>query len=273
LAIGSSLSNIGRYLVNIGFTARSGIDYLPPGDISAFGGVINGAIYLICATLLVAVSFFVPIVFWREIVRTKRIEPVNLLLLLMLIAIWISMAFNKPKGWYDAGYIYALLLAVGLILMRENFSGIIRGRVAYSGFALVAIVSILSQTYFIVRFLPAFRSGYEGPGVSLVKHDQDAYSAQLGALEKSCGIDSRNSRKLIIDDHTYFRYKDTSLPMAITYITFFMDSEFLSRQFIATSSSDGLITRCRYIPPYLYRVTRRDGDFCCVSKENLSRIN
>jgi hypothetical protein len=266
-----NLTSAYRYVQNLGFREGSDVGYLPVAPETPAVSLVNLAIHL-AVLVIVATAGVTAFRGYVHRARARQFGHASVLPVLLLLAVIVSIAFNVPKVWYDAGYVYALTALGLLVSLRENhphFLSSQRGTVAIGSFL---AVSLFSQVVFVHRLLPEFMRGFAGPGIALVHHDQDEYEAELSTLDDACRIDPESSSRLVVDDYTYWHYKRSRLPMAITYIEHFIANTEAARRFVAESDSDGVVVRCDAIPSSYSVVTARTRRFCCIAKSDLPKI-
>lgn len=266
-----SLINFPKYLNQLGFQPETDANYLPPLPITASANIANFFIKLNTAIIFFTMLLFLPYQYYRKAVISGRFITVNLALLTLFWCVMISALFNIPKNWYDAGYIYALLLVVAVFFIGENYCTIIKQPASRKFIIYLGAAALLSQAVFISRNLPAFLNGYIGPGVSIAKYDSGKTADDLASASRACGIDPVHSEKLVVDDYTYLYFQKSKWPMATSYIWFLPDDKSI-REFFSQVDSDGLIVNCTGIlSPYM-SVVKREGNICCIPKNELKNL-
>jgi len=266
-----------RYLEQLGFRRDTDIGYLPALPRNAFAWLANIFIKMNVSVAFLGLMILLPFQYHRKDVVAGRFVTVNLLLMVLFGCVLASATFNLPKNWYDAGYLYALLLIIAIFSIGENFPGIFRRISGRKAFLYLGTVALLSQTVFIHRNLPAFIEGYSGPGVSIAKYNSIKTHDDLEAAARSCNIDPVRSKKVVVDDYTYLYFQKTKWPLAITYVWLCCEDELTRekffRQFVSRLDSDGLVVNCTpMLAPYMPFV-KREGNFCCISKNDLVNLS
>jgi hypothetical protein len=272
-----SWMRVPRYLEQLGFRRDTDIGYLPALPRNGFAVFANIFIKLNVSVAFLGLLVLLPFQFYRKNVVAGRFVTVNLVLLVLYGCALTNATFNLPKNWYDAGYLYAVLLIIIIFSIGENFSGIFQKSAARKVFLYLGAVALLSQAVFIQRNLPEFLAGFAGPGVSIAKYDAIKTHEDLEAASRSCNIDPVRSEKIVVDDYTYLYFQKSKWPMAITYIWLCCDDESLRdkffRQFFSKVDSDGLVVNCTpMLAPYLPFV-KREGNVCCISKNDLVNLS
>ena len=266
-----SLMRFPTYLHQLGFQKHTDVSYLPNLPLSLSAKVSNIFIYLNVAVAFFTLMIALPLKYYRKDVVTGRLVTINLVLLTLFCCVLISAIFNLPKNWYDAGYLYALLLIIIIFFLGENYSDLFQKTAARKAFIYLGVAALLSQSVFVYRNLPAFMDGYTGPGVSIAKYDSIKTQDDLLAASRACSIDPVHSKKVVVDDYTYLYFQKSKWPMAITYIWFLPDDKSI-RQFFSKVDSDGLVVNCTGIlAPYMPFV-KREGNICCIPKNELKNL-
>lgn len=265
-----SLAQAGKYLDQLSFQTLTDISYLPDLPLGRAEKFANILIKLNAAAVFFSLLFFLPFQYCRRDIAERRFVTVNLALLVLFACAFFSAVFNLPKNWYDAGYMYALLLIMLVFFIGENFAGILHAAPARRLLCYLGVAALMSQGVFIHRYLPEFLDGFSGPGVSIAKYDSRKTSDNLAAACAACGIDPVNSQRLVVDDYTYLYLRKTRYPMPISYIGVGLGWDVMEmRKFISKVNSDGLVALCNSgMLPYTQFV-KVPGDFCCISKKDL----
>ena len=268
-----SLMHFYRYLDQIGFQKTTDISYLPPSPVGFIGKIANFFIRLDVTITFFLCLFLLPAIYYRRDLKNHRLVTINLSLIILLVCTIISGIFNLPKNWYDLGYLYALLLIVLTFFIGEDFNNFHNTRFGMAILSYMVCVSILSQSVFVYRLLPAFLQGYEGPGISIVRYlrygEKNRNDAIVVAREN--GINSVSSEGVILDDLTYFYFQKTKRPMAITYI--FYDNDPLSiRHFLVDVKSSGMVVRCSSMPNAYLFLAKKEGSMCSLSSQDLKKV-
>lgn len=266
-----------RYLEQLSFRRDTDIGYLPSLPRNALAWLANIFIKLNLSIVFLGLFALLPLQYYRRDVVAGRFVTVNLVLLILFGCALASATFNLPKNWYDAGYLYALLLIIIIFTIGENFSGVFQKSSARKVFLYLGVVALLSQTVFIHRYLPEFMSGFSGPGVSIAKYDSVKTRADLEAASLSCDIDPVESKKVVVDDYSYLYFQKSKWPMAITYIKLCCEDEAARdkffRQFVSKVDSDGLVVNCTAMPESYMPFVKREGNVCCIPKNDLKNLS
>jgi len=261
-----------KYIDQLGFQVRTDINYLLAQPLTRSASIANTFIGIDLAVLFFTLMLFIPVQYYRKDIRTGRVVTANLVLATLFACTLISATFNLPKNWYDAGYLYALLLIILIFFVGENFSGMLKKPGARRIYLYMGVVAILSQVVLTDRYYPVFKMGYAGPSVSVVNFDPTKANAEMEAVSRRCDIDPVNSNKIIVDDFTYMFFEKSKWPMPFTYLGYLKDKESL-QNFFSKADSDGLVVRCGAMHDSNMPYVKREGRVCCISKGDLKELS
>lgn len=259
------------YVQQLGFQEWTDVNYLPSLPLDTPAELANILIKLNFTITFFALMFFLPYQYYRKDVLAGRFITANLALLTLFVCALISAIFNLPKHWYDAGYLYALLLIILIFFLGENFNGQLQKAVARKIFLYLGMVALLSQLVFVNRNLPAFMAGYAGPGIPVGKYESNKTHDDLVAASRTCDIDPVHSKRIVVDDFTYGYFQKSQWPMSITYIWLDNDDE-SRRQFFSKVDSDGLVVYCSSVPAQYKPFVKKEGNICCIPKNQLKNV-
>lgn len=139
--------------------------------------------------------------------------------------------------------------------------------------AVLSLVSIVCLSLLV--FPPLLKAAQEnkymisGQPLSTSIFLNKTQKTDLMALASSCNISADSSRRLVLDGTAYFQFKNQREPINILYISEFgfgADIANKTKVFLNKIGSDGLISRCDYLPEALKGDVIKRGDMCCVSK-------
>lgn len=266
-----SLIRFTKYLHQLGFQQQTDAAYLPSLPLTTSAKFANILIKLNFAVEFFILMIALPFQYYRKDVVAGRFVTVNLILLALFGCVMISAIFNLPKNWYDAGYLYALIVIILIFFIGENFSWVFQKSFTRKLYIYIGFVSLLSQAVFIHRNLPAFMEGFTGPGVSIVKYNSNKAHDDLMLASRACNIDPEHSEKVVVDDYTYYYFSKSKWPMAITYILAGKDDKSV-REFFSKIDSDGLVVSCAAIPAPYMTFVKKEGSVCCISKNELKNL-
>ena len=261
----------GKYFNQLSFQATTDIGYLPASPLGYLAKLANILIRLDFLIALLTILVLLPLRYYRTDVASRHFVTINVALLVLLTCLLISAVFNLPKNWYDAGYLYALLMIIWIFFIAENFSGIFQRLTARRVYIYLACVALLSQAVFISRYLPDFLDGYAGPSIPIVTYDHGKAVNDMTTASRACDIDPVHSKNVIVDDYTYLYFHKSSQPMAITYI-FYGNDATSARKFISEVDSAGMMVRCSSMPSSYMPFAKVVGSVCCICNSDLKKL-
>jgi hypothetical protein len=266
-----SLMRFPEYWHQLGFLEQTDASYLPNLPLTASAIFVNIFIKLNVAVVFFSMMFFLPYQYYRKDILAGRFITINLVLLTVFVCTVISAIFNLPKHWYDAGYLYALMLIILTFFVGEGFHSVFQKSAMRKIFVYLGIVAILSQAVFIQRNLPAFLAGFSGAGISIEKYDAISINDNFTAAAKICSIDPAHSKNIVVDDYSYLYFQRSKAPMGITYVWWYKNDKSV-REFFSKGSSDGLEVMCSSLPWQNLPFVKRVGNVCCIPKEGLKNL-
>jgi hypothetical protein len=264
-----SLMRFPEYLEKLGFQEFSETSYLPNQPLAISTKIIN-----LFLQLNVVIAFFfllviLPYQYYRRDIVNGRFVTVNLVLLALFVCTLISGIINLPKHWYDAGYLFGLMLIILVFFLGENFTDKFRETLTRKIFFYLGTLALLSQVIFIDRNLPAFMAGYSGPGIPIGKYESEKLHDDLVAASQACDIDPIHSKGVVVDDYAYGYFQKSKWPMSYTYIWLNNDTDSI-RQVFSKLDSDGLVAYCSAATDRFKPYVIKTGHICCIPKNQLS---
>jgi hypothetical protein len=266
-----SLIRFPEYIQKLGFQEWSQVNYLPNSPLSVFAKIANILLGINAVIIFLGLMILLPYQYSRKDFIAGRFITVNLALLTLFVCMLISGVFNLTKHWYDAGYLYALMMIILIFFIGENYSGKLYDEVGQKIFFYLGAVALLSQVIFVDRNLSAFMNGYVGPGIQIGKYESENLHDDLVAVSRTCDLDPVNSKKLVVDDFTYGYFKKSKWPMAISYIWVNNDKESIDLLF-SMADSGGMAVYCSSVPDQFKPFVKKEGNICCMSKNQLKNV-
>lgn len=269
--LGHSILNFKRELTHLRFLANSEIGYLPSVTLTWPVRVFNIVIFVNYLVLMCGILFFSIRSYYQDLQQKKFLTP-HLLVLSILFCAFLNFSLNLCKHWYDAGYLWALLVFATVAYIAEHMAWIIKQKTTYVILIYVLLVGIVSQIILVTHYWQPFQNGFEGVSISLHKYNSQRTERVLKKLSLLCRINRRKSHYLILDDATYLYFQESSCPLAITYLWMGNDQKFLE-EFGNSYPSDGMIVRARYLSDSLQKkYAIKIDDFICVPKSHLKPL-
>ena len=194
-----------------------------------------------------------------------------------LLALISMQPFLLP---YRLSFIMPLLvLLVGLLgfssFLREHPTACLRlnGRIARLAVA-SSVVTLLAYVPLIVARLEHVTTDMQPHSTS---HLTSVKPSSLGEIVTRCGLQQgARFRRLFVDEHTYWLFRDSQEPVFFTYTGFAghpLPAQELWRRLVA-AEADGLVIHCASVQRMLGTSPdlRRVDDLCCLSKHEIASL-
>jgi len=255
--------------------------WLPVGMVSddEMSGWRGGMTIIWATALLAAIISFVGGVrnMWREKVIPP--EPVIALMLLGAVSIWCVSQYDRNP--YESSFVLPLLTLAIILAMASphRWEGLRR----WTSTLALAIGPLMLLSIVLV-------SGLYGPRLIDDAQRRDwlpshpwsvpvfgyhaSYKDIMGAA-RQCNLPMpREARHLLLDDVTYFAYMQSRMPDHELAVLppHFRGSINDPVAYLAAQNSDGILMRCKRLPPFLQNIAHRSGNYCCVTPADWSKL-
>jgi hypothetical protein len=264
-----SLGNFDKYIKQLTFQQFADASYLPSLPVGLRATLANFVMKINILVMFFGILLLLPHFYIKDVLQ-GRLASMNLVLIVLLGCTLASASLSLTKNWYDAGYIYVMLVIVCVFIFVGNKHKALKQSVVIGGLIYLSCTAIFSLIIFNYRYLPAFWEGFEGPGISIKTYDYQRATKEIAASSKACAVDPIASKGVIFDDYTYLYFQKSQKPMAITYVLFLKDQALVD--FVAKSGSAGIVTRCSSIPKVYLPYAISSGLVCCVPHEALQKV-
>jgi hypothetical protein len=265
------------------FNAIYQSNWLPSHDVS---NMLDGVIYmnaLIKGSLIIGIVVLL-IAFAYQFIRKIMIRQINkeLILASSLVVGLMAHAFVYNIGawhFYTPGLIIPVFSMIFLLVIFNYFEYNTVNRLMFNWFAYYWIILSICSSLFlgILMFPNLLKNAREnnyfivGQKLSAPIFSNENRKDKLHVLANSCDIKINESKRLMIDGVTYLEFKKQKEPINILYISdygFGVDLEGKVKAFLNKVDSDGVISRCDYIPKELKKNAIEIEGMCCVAKEH-----
>ena len=216
--------------------------------------------------------------FTRQLVR-RQISREIALAMGLLVGLFVHGFVYNVNSWhfYTPGLIIPIFTIMFLLVVPSGLTYTKFGeRVWYYASCYGAALSLASIVCLsLLVFTPLLKAAQKnkyvisGQPLSTSIFLDKNQKTDLLALTSSCSISADSSRRLVLDGTAYFQFKNQREPINILYISEFgfgADIADKAKEFLNKIDSDGLISRCDYLPEALKGDVIKMGDMCCVSK-------
>ena len=271
--------SLDRILERVPATLTYQSSWLPAADaqlgplLSVFGGILRYSLFVLIVMVLIALLFqFV------SQLAGKRLQAPTLLGATMAIGLVGHVIVYSHNFWHF--YTPGMLVPAFVVLLLLTIPGgdPIRSSVrllARSAAAIWVFLAFASMALLFYAVVP--------PLVTVAKLDpydipdqplswpillEERRSEQLRALAGQCGIDSRSER-LVLDGPAYFEFQSNRQPINVLYVSDYGFGKDLGNDipaFLKRMDSDGVLSRCDYLPQVLKAKARSLGKMCCLPK-------
>ena len=247
-------------------------------------GLANGVLFLNYAiekSLILGVASLLLLLLFelaRQLVRRQISREIALAVGLLVGLLAHGFVYNA-NSWhfYTPGLIVPIFTIMFLLVVPTGLTYTkFGGRVWYYVSCYAAALSLASIVCLsLLVFPPLLKAAQEnkymisGQPLSTSIFLDKNKKTDLLALASSCSISADSSRRLVLDGTAYFQFKNQREPINVLYISEFgfgADVANKTREFLNKIDSDGLISRCDYLPEALKGEAIKRGDMCCVSK-------
>ena len=214
----------------------------------------------------------------RQLVR-RQISREIALAVGLLVGLLVHGFVYNVNSWhfYTPGLIIPIFTIMFLLVVPSSLTHTKFGeRVWYYVSCYGAVLSLVSIACLsLLVFPPLLKAVQEnkyvisGQPLSTSIFLDKNQKTDLLALASSCSISADSSRRLVLDGRAYFQFKNQREPINVLYISEFgfgADIANKTKAFLNKIDSDGLISRCDYLPEALNGDVVKRGDMCCVSK-------
>lgn len=215
---------------------------------------------------------------WSVIKRTN--VPRHLLALSLLIGLVINAALYSKNAWnfYTPGLMIPLFGFAVLLALPDFFN--VQRKHLYLLYSLATpfyLLAILNLSVLAFTVLPnTFRVAQQGSSIidnqflSAPVFLSDDSRKNFDELMKLCGFPESDSYRLAVDGAAYGYLKNMHQPIDVLYVAvaYGMDIPDLGK-FLHNLNSDGILSRCDYLPATIVDRSQKINNMCCLSRNSL----
>ncbi len=192
--------------------------------------------------------------------------------------------FYKIWNFYGASQFLPLSVMLILSLPLTTVQNRLSNRINSLSIILMLFAS-LSMSFLVGNYLPAMITNSSTPDadisgqyLSMPVFGVKKHIQTLKTLAQECKLSTDKVKNLVVDQMTYYAFKDQSNPIHVLYISEAGYGQDLTngrlKPFLTKIDSPGLIIRCSYLPPQLGELPRSEKNgYCCINLQQLSKTD
>jgi hypothetical protein len=284
--MGAGLHNLigfKEYVRNILFQVRYQSDWLPqyPGNkLDIQTAMINMGVK-VAYVVFIGYTFVLLVRQIRCDWRERKLSARTFVPATLFFGIGVTSFLMVSKNFYESSLILPLMFLL-FVLLFQTAPVQSEGKRPYGYvFAGLLAISILSQLNLLRTFAGHIpRSWMEGGQVkeqalSISSYGYAQEAEKIIAAADKCGIKREHSKEhLVIDDSTYFVFKEAHQPFHAAYLGGFFGRDIGDKNlllFLNRNGSAGVITRCEKLSPEIRRYATGFGNYCCIGQQEIRR--
>lgn len=280
------LFSLGQVLDKIPFSSSYQSGWLPSEKNQKIGTVIQNFGNVLRQSLLL---FFVGLI-CVFVIQIKRqilygnIRPQTALASMLVFGLAIHAIIYNVNSWhfYTPGLIIPAFLLLFLLLLPINlklngkWALVGRGFIIYwTSLAFISIGILLYLTLpQLIEIAQEDKYVIPNQSISTPIFLGEKRRDELLSLAHKCDIDPARSERLVVDGVAYLELKNQRTPINALYVSdygFGMDVSHNLRAYLALMNSDGILSRCDYLPEMLRKNAITSGSMCCISRHDLQK--
>lgn len=263
---------------HIGFHSSVQSGWLPPLE-----GVIKGnhffnkIIYLI-STIFIYGAYLMPWIIILFAFKRRVFSPI------LIVAALVSLGGVANIGIYYNQNFYDMIQHIGMafiiyVLLYKFFDHFqTKLKFDASIFRVATIPLFIASTLFLHQnYFERLVKNYsdevvyvDGQSISIGFSGSGAHIDSLKDLARQCGITEKPIEYLVVDNMSYFAFKDKKYPMHVLYIGGdYFGSDLAGERlgnFLTNLNSPGIISHCDFVPQqFRSSMIRNSYNYCCVN--------
>ncbi|WP_211451726.1 hypothetical protein [Collimonas antrihumi] len=279
-------SSLWQVLDKVPFRNSYQSGWLPPSKnqqigvgIQFFGDLIQKSLFLFCIGLIGV--FIVQLI---QQALSRRIRPKALLASAIVFGLLVHGTIYNMSTWhfYTPGLIVPIFILFFLLLLPDNIEP--NAKWVFASYGLAAYwmaLALVSMGILLYLTLPRL--------IEIADDDKYLISDQplsvpiflgerrreeLLSLARRCDIDPIHTERLVVDGVAYLELKNQREPINVLYVSdygFGMDVSRNLGAYLARMNSDGVLSRCDYLPEMMRKNAITSGGMCCISRRTWSK--
>lgn len=227
-------------------------------------------------SVVVCVGVLLPPVAFAIALKRKALGNQNVLSAVLWFSLVGHVAIYRTWNFYGG----ILVIGILLLLIALNVGGLSWSKLwrrAGSGlFASLCIVFLLSATVLASSILPRLvnddatqQFGVPGQLLSVPTFSYAEQRERIRSFARSCHLDGDSSRRLVVDDLTYFAFEKLVEPIHLVYVSPFGMGGDVEREdwigFLERLNSPGIVGQCVFFPETaMNKRVKRSDNLCCL---------
>jgi hypothetical protein len=279
-----NLAHSYKYFKNALFEWHYQSDWLPSSHDQKqgwFSGLIDVVVSLIYLSTVVYVVFSL-VKKLRSSLKEGKLVAGTTIPLALSVGIISCGLLLAGKNFYESSLILPLLFLLVVLLLPANFDEIKDCRLCPFIFITLLFASILSQLNLILTFTPYIPNSWlsggrvDGQELSISSFNYINTRREVIDAAANCNIKvGALNPHLVIDDSTYFPFKDSYRPFHILYVARAFGKDIGDRNFfpfLKEKNSAGVITSCGSLSPELLKFSKKHSNYCCISRQDINTL-
>lgn len=273
-----NLSNTKCYFERIFFLDSYPVHWLPPGTMSGvsadlLNNLIRLAIFL--AAILIPMEFIAACSNFSKKPSFQSSQKI-LLPLSFIVSLFILNALQITKHMYESIIFIGSIPLTLVYLFSTNSGSTPLKTIRFLMMISIVGISILSQIHLCKGLYTLYSdksfAGAGYPAARSASYEED--SRNLESLAKQCNLDPRKSHHVGGDLPAYFFFLESERPFLLNFHNWLLAVSFPEapdawKQSLKDLNSSGVIADCSFIPGELHHLAKKEGNFCCIGKDQL----
>lgn len=210
----------------------------------------------------------------------RKLEQETAIPLALFVGMLSCSFILEDKNFYESSLFLPLFILLAFLLLPISLNTNQICRACPFIFKSLLIISILSQFNLILTFAAYIPSPWltggkiAGQGLSISSFNYTNTRKNVIDAAANCDIKEEDLNKhLVIDDSTYFPFKDAYRPFHALYIANFFGKDIGDENlipFLREKESAGVITSCDSLSLVIRKLSTKSGNYCCISRQNIN---
>jgi hypothetical protein len=237
--------------------------------------VINIFITIVIKGIML-LSFIVPLISISVAFFRRQLGLRHILVFTLLISLLAHLSIYTNWNFYGG----ILVIAVCVLIICISFSEIKLTKLLL--LFISPLIALLCITFLISSFILFYtyaqpllntidekqQFGVSGQPISVPTFSYFKQREKIRNFAQYCGVNGDGAHRLVVDDLTYFSFKELHEPMHISYISDKGMGQDIKgsnlEQFLREKGSVGIISQCAILPDEILESALSSGRLCCL---------